>query len=485
MEIERNDVKTRGPIIVEILRDNLANTALVQERPFQQSDIVETRQALLLAAPYVHPKVFPDYWDHIVYSSILARHIARKVGSNTLSPYEAESLQLIDDIGSLVVPHRYFRKNVAGRLVSRNIGVRQSLAAKHPPIPEILGRGQAVMTIDNLTLPQAILDLSDNMGKLNPDGTPLSITQIQGLYESQASRYTGGVFASERFGLRALTQGSKQQLAIDLIFDEIKLLANAGVSDINEVLRAAFTEFSLAENQDYLRALKQAQETLDLAVDRVLGKPPIQTVVFDIGGVLTNFADDALWQAMALALKCSPEEISTAISQSLDDGMPGKISKEHYLRRFFATLGLHFPSSMEEAEGYFNHPEVYYPTPGMPELVGKILGNPNISVFVLSDAIPPLVNPNLDIVTRFYPGIKRGNILISSVIGAAKREKDSPAFEFLFDQLGHPNLQSVLFIDDNANYSTAFRAEYGGRAMHFRENDPERLIREFKLARIA
>ena len=482
---ERADFKVRGPLIGGILAANLSHTSLVEEKPFAKEDIHKSRSALLQAAPFAHPKVFPSYWEHVVYSSILARYIAESVGSDELKPLEAECLQLMGDDGSIIIPHRYFRKNVVSELVDKRISIRPDPRKKQPPIPEILGRRKPVQDVSNLTLPQVILDLADNLGKLNDDGTPFSIQQMKRYDESQAKRYIGGVFASERFGLRALTQTGKQKLAIDLVFAEIELLQTKYALNTEEVCTATFAEFSNPENQTYLRSLKQAPETLDPAVDKALGKPLMQTVVFDIGGVLTNLADNALWQAMALQLNHSAEEVSKAISESLDDGLPGKISKEAYLKRFFAALGLAFPASMEEAEGYFNQPEVYYPTPGMPELIGKILGNPSVQVFLLSDAIPPLVKPNLDAVERFYPGIQTDNVLFSSTIGAAKREKGSPALKLLLDQLGNPDPQTVLFIDDNATYATNFRSLYGGRAMHFRENDPERLIQELKLAKIA
>lgn len=260
---ERADFKVRGLLIEEILTANLSHTALVEGRAFTKKDVHQLRTALLKTAPFAHPRVFPSYWEHVVYSSILARYIAERVGSDELRPYEAECLQLIGDNGSIIIPHRYFRKNVVNELIDNRIGIRPELRKKQPPIPAILGRRKPVQDISDLTLPQVILDLADNLGKLNPDGTPFSLQQMRRYDESQARRYAGGVFASERFGLRALTQAGKQKLAIDLIFAEIDLLQTQHALKIKEVCTTAFAEFSNPENQTYLRSLKQTQRMLD------------------------------------------------------------------------------------------------------------------------------------------------------------------------------------------------------------------------------
>lgn len=483
MHTERRDVKRRGPIVTQLFVDNLADSALIKDRPFTQEDVRTARRTMLIIAPFAHPRVFPNYWEHIVYSSILARHIAEGVGFEGLTPYEAETLQFIGDDGSIVIPHRYYRKNIVNELMDKKIGIRRALVTKQPPIPEILGRRKKVQTIEDMTLPQIILDLADNLGKLNPDGTSFSLSQMKRYDESQARRYTG-VFPSERFGLGALADKGKQKFAIDLIFAEIDILRSKFGLDIEEFCREAFKEFSLPDNQSYLRNLKQAQETLDPKVDEILGRPAVKFVVFDVGGVLTNLADEQLWQAMSVQLNRTPQQILKAVSNSLDQGMPGKISKEAYLSRFIAALDLPFPSSIEEAERYFDCPQAYYPIPGMPEVVAKMIKNPNLEVFVLSDAIAPLVKPNMDKIREYYPGIKEANVLFSSVIGAAKREQGSPAFRILLERLNNPNPQTILFIDDNVNYTTNARARFNIRAMHFRENDPERLKVELEKAHL-
>lgn len=201
-QAERMDVKLRGPIITRIFTENLTGSALVEKRSFEVADVQIVRRAMLLVAPFAHPRVFPSFWEHTVYSSILARYIAESIGSDELKPYEAECLQLVGDYGSIIIPHRYFRKNIVNELVDKRIGIRPEFRKKQPPIPEILGRRKPIRSISDLTLPQVILDLADNLGKLNPDATPFSLLQMKRYDETQAKRYTGGVFALKDLGLR-------------------------------------------------------------------------------------------------------------------------------------------------------------------------------------------------------------------------------------------------------------------------------------------
>ncbi|MBI2196477.1 hypothetical protein HYU45_02575 [Candidatus Daviesbacteria bacterium] len=484
LQTERADVKIRGPVITEILKDSLAATALVQDKPFTDEDVVKTRLAILLVAPYAHLRVFPSYWEHIVYSSIIARHIAQNVGSDQLYPYEAEVLQFFDDVGSLVIPHRYFRKNVVNRLFDRNIGVRQNLEAKHPPIPQILGRGKVVISINDLTLPQIILDLADNLGKLNPDGAPFSIAQKKRYNETQLRRYAGGIFASERFGLRALAEKGKQKLAIDLVFDEIEFLRMRYGITIEEICKDAFEEFSLQNNQRYLRNLNEAQETLDPKVDETLKRPPVETVVFDAGGVLFQDADSALFKGLASFFSQAYEDVILAMNDLNPEAFGNKISEEEYLRRFWDKMGQPYPENLDQARAPFRQPEIYNPINGMQDLVRSLAQNPNIQLYVLSDCIHPVATTVFNWIAKEYPQIPPDHILISSRINTAKIETNSPAFQILLKRLSNPNPQSVLFIDDNPVYTTTARARYGLRSIHFRENDPARLDEELKRAKL-
>lgn len=483
MHTERRDVKRRGPIVTQLLVDNLADSALIKDRPFTQEDVRIARRTMLIIAPFAHPRVFPSYWEHIVYSSILARHIAERVGFEGLTPYEAETLQFIGDYGSIVIPMRYYRKNIVNELMDKNIGIRGALVTKQPPIPEILGRRKEVQTIEDMTLPQIVLDLADNLGKLNPDGTSFSLSQMKRYDESQARRYTGGVFASERFGLKALTERGKQKLAIDLIFAEIELLKTKGVN-IEQICKDAFEEFSLPENQEYLRTLKQAQETLNPEVDRLLERPPIQAVVFDIGEVLLQDADPALFKGLASFFSKSYGDIVLAMNNLNPEAFGNKISEEEYLRRFWEKMGQPFPNKLDKARAPFMQPAIYHPTEGMQDLVKALAKNPNVQLYVLSDCIHAVATTVFSWITSQYPQIHPEHILISSKINAAKRETNSPAFQVLLKQLNNPDPQSVLFIDDNSTYATNARAKYGLRSMHFRENDPPRLTKEFTTAKL-
>lgn len=262
-QAERADVKIRGPIIVGILRDGLKDTAFVSDKAFTQEDTSKARLAFLMAAPFAHPKVFPNFWEHCLYNSILARHIAGKVETDQLPPMEAEALAFIHDAGSLAVPHRYYRKDKVGELFDKNIGVRADLLKKQPNLSEILGKGKARKDLSDMTLPQIILEVADNVGKINDDGTARTLEQTISYNQSQPQRYGGGVFPSERFGLRALTLGGKQEFANEILEHEINFLKSQYGIDLEEVIQAAFAEYEQPENQQWLRTVKQAQRAFD------------------------------------------------------------------------------------------------------------------------------------------------------------------------------------------------------------------------------
>lgn len=484
IQSERADFKLRAPIIRGILQNHFSQTALVEEREFAHEDIQIIRQAYIAAAPFAFNKLFPNYWEHCLYSSILARHIAAIVGSDELKPLEAEVLAFIGDDGSIAVPHRYARKNISENIFDRDIGIRIDLLAKQPPVLKIIGlrvfhiNNQTAHSVNDLTLPQVILDTADNLGKINPSGTPRTVQETIEANMRQPLAYAGGIFPSERAGLRALTEKGKQQFANQLLEQEIEKLKREFGVDINDQISLSYEEYLSAENQQWLLKAKQAQETLDPEVDRKLHRPPIHWIVFDAGGVLMKDADPALFRNLAAFFNQSYEDVISAMNTLNPLAFGNKISEEEYLKRFWGMMQRTFPGNIESARTPFIQPHIYQPMEGMQNLVKRLAQNSAVQLYVLSDCIHAVTPPVFNWILESYPQIPPGHILISSRINSAKRETDSPAFKILLERLGNPHPQSVLFADDNPNYTINARARYNIRSMHFRENDPERLEQE-------
>ncbi len=488
LQSEKADFRLRGPIIEGKLKSRFSETALVEARPFTETDIEILHEAYLEVAPYAYNKLYPNYWEHCLYSSILARKIAESVGSDQLKPLEAEALAFIGDDGSIAVPHRYARKNIINDMFDKYIGIRTELTVKLPPVLKILGlkvfeiNNETAHSIDDFTLPQIILDMPDNLGKINPDGNPRTIQQAIEYARNQPQTYAGGVFASERAGLRALTEKGKQRFAIDFLEEEINYLSSNFGVDINEVIQSAYQEYLSGQNQDWLLKVKQSQETLDPRLDKALGRPPIQTVIFDAGGVLMKDADPALFRSLARFFDCSYEEIISVMDELNPDAFGNKISEEGYLKRFWDRMGKNYPEQIDLARKPFIHPEIYHQMEGMQEIIEGLSINPNIQLYVLSDSIHVVTPLVISWIGKNYPQIPPDHIFISSLINVAKRDKGGPAFRVVLERLGKPDPQTIVFIDDKEPYTTTARAGYNIRSMRFAVNDPSRLKSEFEKA---
>lgn len=476
-QAERADFKLRGPIITGILRNKLANTAYTKNESFSGDDLEKAKEAFIEAARFVSNKVYPDFWEHCLYSSIMARVITEIIKSEDLTPEEAEAVAFMGDSGSLAIPHAYYRKNVVNGLFDGNIGIRAELLSKQPPIARILGRGEAIHSISDMNLPQIVLDVADNLGKIESDGQPRTIEQAISYARRQPQTYQEAIFPSTKWGLKALTLGQRQEFAIRLLIDEIEYLkANFGV-DMEKVMETSFAEYSLPENQGWLRKAKQAQETLDPQVDTVLGRTGVKTIAFDFGGVLVEDGDIAFENALATTLGCSFDAVKTAFEELNPDSFANKISEEEYLRKFYQRVGVNFPISLEKARSPFKQPSFGRIRSQMQELVTR-LTQKGINLFVLSNAIHSVTTTNLSFLRQHFPEIPADHLLVSNQVNAAKGESGNLIFRILLDRAGNPDPLSVLFVDDKVAHTTAARARYNLRAMHFTDNDPTRIIQE-------
>lgn len=490
LQSERDDYKRRGPIVEGKLKESFSVTALVEDRPFTEADIEALRTAYLEVAPFAYNKVYPSYWEHCLYSSMLARRLTEQVKQIQLEPLEAEALAFIGDDGSIVVPHRYARKNIVSDIFDKDIGIRKDLLRKQPPVLGILGikvvgfNKQEVHSLDDLSLPQIMMDVADNLGKINVDGRPRMTREAIEYSRNQLRIYDGGVFPSERRGLSALTEKGKGEFATNLLEKEISYLRNKFGVDIDAVIQSAYQEYSSEPNQQWLLEVKQAQESLAPETDELLNRPSIQTVVFDAGGVLMKDPDPALFNLLANFFDCSYGKIVESMNELNPDAFSNKISEVKYLKKFWKKMGKTCPSEIDLARKPFIHPEIYQPMEGMQEIIKRLSENSNIQLCVLSDSIHVVTPAVLSWIRGIYPQIPENHIFISSLIRASKKDEGSTAFKVMLEKLGVKDPQAVIFIDDRESYSTVARAEYDMRSMRFAVNDPSRLKSEFERAKL-
>lgn len=197
---------------------------------------------------------------------------------------------------------------------------------------------------------------------------------------------------------------------------------------------------------------------------------PVGTIIFDIGGVLVEFADPPLFAAMGRALGRDPRVIEQAVlgHPDLTGVFTNRISELDFFDFFFKTAGLTRPYALKDARALFIHPEIYQAIQGMQELV-RDLTRQGIPMAAVSDCIPPLVDVVRDNLLRLYPEIPRNHIFISGEIGLAKRQEGASALSYVLKKLGVPP-SKVLFIDDILSYTTAARTILGMNGFTFVES---------------
>ena len=479
IEREGQDANLRYPLVIQTGQKIFDDTALTLNRPWSERDVLATRQFLVEVAPFAHPKVNPSYWEHLVISSIYSRKIAEKAGRDDFNPYESETLLLLHDLGRVVVPHRYLRTDFIEHRLFERIGIRTDLEQKLPSMNRILGLSnpdQTFQSIDDIPQLQILTQLPDNIGKKGSEGNLINVKSLADYVSSQLGKYTGEVWPSENRGKYALNEEGKQAKAIELLLDEIRWAEREYRIDFDQLREEVTQEFMLSENQAFLFRLRDAQESLDPAIDTLLRRPPIRKVVFDIGNVLLGGPggvdiDLALAEGLARELYCSSEEAYKSLLESVtDEAMSGRMSEEEYLTEFWYRSGKKPPLTLDAMRRPFIQPQIYSPIEEMQDIVEHLSRNPSIEIHCLTDSIAAVTPTVLQALQTYYPQIKLENIYVSNRQGAAKREKEGPAFRVLFERLGNPDPQTVLFIDDKEPYTATFRSIYGGRGFTFRGN---------------
>lgn len=257
---ERKDIKARGPIIEGLARKYLAETPLTQERPWEEKDIEKIKQFFLESAPHSHPKLYPSYWEHIILTGLYARNLAREMNIPGYDPLQAQVLGLIHDIGRLLVPHRYYRNDIAAGLLLKDIGIRPEVMAKEHPVARVLGRGTRVKSIEDITEPQRVIDIADNLGRRTQEGVLFTADDIESYSSGQPERYKNTVFPSETWAIHQLAESGKQKLGEELIEAEINWMRESGV-DVERIRAEVTASFNSPQNQDFLSALKNAQSS--------------------------------------------------------------------------------------------------------------------------------------------------------------------------------------------------------------------------------
>lgn len=477
-------------LVANAAHKHLEDTAMVKDIPWSERDVEAMKTFLLEVAEYAHPNLFSNFPEHLMLASIYAEKLARRLNNPAINPLEARTLALFHDIGTIIDAPDYARKDAIGhRLAARgDVQIREDVLAKLPNILGILGMSNnSVESLADVPIAQRVLDM-ENLGKRNPDGTLFSQEQMKAYTLAQPKRYEiKSPYPSTRKGLQALNEG-RQQFATHLVVEEIEWFEKQGIN-FDALREEIWEEFQRPENQQWILAFQDRQQTLNRNTDEALGRPAIHTIVFDIGNVLVNAPDEILTEKIATEFSCSQEDILAFLTQYATQAMSGKMGEKEFLRLFYENRGKPLSDNIEEARRPFIHPEIYESVEGMQELLRDLSANHRIQIRFLSDVIPSVKDVVLAKLHQYYPEVDTASALFSCDIGASKREQNALAFQKLDEHLGNPDPETVLFIDDNSKYVDIASVRYKHRKFHFRpsaygKSPAQRLREELKGATI-
>jgi hypothetical protein len=271
---EREIGRRRRSIIATLAHNSFENTNLVKSEPLDDKDIAAILDFYIQAAFYAHPKVFPNsFWEHIRLASLYFKHIASQTDGEIADPLMAEAAGLLHDVGSLVDPATYGKKDVEGMLLTQYAGIRSDLQEMMPSVFTYLGVEvpslgivQQVSNNTDLLPAQRGMQVTDMLAKRNSGGYLRSPEQTYEAVRNNLRTYKApyAPWATQRRGLQALAQG--QEFSLQLFADNIAWLRELGI-DFSAAADAVEEEFRLPLNQEWLQAVQDSQQQGKVALE--------------------------------------------------------------------------------------------------------------------------------------------------------------------------------------------------------------------------
>lgn len=241
--------------------DIFKDSALVNDTAWKQSDVDSTRDFLVKIAPLSNHRIHagPGFAQHLLLASIYHRRLAEKIAFPGISPKEAGVIGLLHDVGRIIDPD-YFTNDIITEIMLRGIGTHPQFLDKFYPLARILGRTPRVEKLEDLTIPQRIDDVGDNMAKLK-DGEMFTVEQMVAYCESTAGgryQYVDFDRPSKRWGLKAMEIG-RAQLAAQITVDGIRWMENEFGIDFAQLGQEVYSEFQMNQNQQWIEDFEKAR----------------------------------------------------------------------------------------------------------------------------------------------------------------------------------------------------------------------------------
>ncbi len=182
-------------------------------------------------------------------------------------------------------------------------------------------------------------------------------------------------------------------------------------------------------------------------------------VLFDLGGVVTDWSPDRLYQKLipdeAARRRFLSEVCTMAWHHAHDCGMS-------FADNAAALIG-RFPQLEREIRAWGERWDEMFDgyVAGIERLIALLLGR-EVPLFALSN-MPAEAWPG---VRRMYPALAQfRHVVVSGEIGLAK--PDPAIFKYTLARMGDPDPEDVLFVDDTAGHVDVASA-LGMRGHHFR-----------------
>lgn len=476
---EVGEMGLRFEQIKKVAKELLSDTSLMDENKKPSTDDIEKfKKFFVKTAPFFHQDVFPSFPSHSLAVALGLEAIAEKCNFST--PPQAVLDGLIHDFPSIMTPRNYLRKNIISKPFMQRLGITSEFYNKPDPVPRILGIGShSINTIDDMSEEERIFDLIDNVMKTdaNDNIRPWEDFETVTLDPAKQKAIYGThhyLWPSTTFGMNAMYQGGKNNLAGRLVLDEKEWLEQKYGIKIQDVLKETQLRLDLPVNKEWLLQVRNAQESLDPEIDKELRKPKIETVVFDIGGVFLTGSDEMLLTSIAEKTGANIENLKTAFNKFILEGMKGE-SPDFY-QKFSEVAGTKI-TGKEFALRNFLQPNIEM------EAILKDLEKSGVNYLFWTNSFLSRSSIVVDDMFNYF-GINKGKIIISSEHNLSKY--DHSAF-LRFANYVDTDISKLILVDDSTIYTTNARSS-GMRGLTFRGNSYknilpiQRLRQEFILA---
>src|SRR3989304_3673818 len=152
MESKKQPRITENPVVVERYDEikTLGKEIFAGEQISPQSistgQVDLARRFLTEGAKKVNPEVWSSYWEHVFIAPELGKRIAQKLETtgSQINPDEVEFLLWLHDIGRLVSPDAYFRNDLIGDRLLKEVGLPKEIIA------DLLDIGKLMVKADEM-----------------------------------------------------------------------------------------------------------------------------------------------------------------------------------------------------------------------------------------------------------------------------------------------------------------------------------------------